>query len=105
MASQNPLDFGLVVGMIDHDGVAGHLALAAHELLQIGQRHPHAAATRRGLELFTMPMTVYCPSSNSGILSPTCFSSGRGQFLAQQDAVLVGGREPVAAGLDVQGLA
>ena len=32
-----------VVGLIDHHGVAGHLALAGHELLQGGQRHPHAA--------------------------------------------------------------
>ena len=42
------------------------------------------------------------PLSNSGILSPTRLSRCFGQFLAQQHAALVGGREPVAARQDVQ---
>ena len=89
----DPLDFGLVVGMIDHDGEAGHLALAAHELLQVGKRHPHAARLV-GDGLFTIPVTVYIAVVEQGILSPTFFLQRIGQFARPPEgAFLVGGRQ------------
>ena len=102
MSRGDPLDIRLVVGMFDDDGEAAHLALAAHEPLQIRQQHRHAAVLVDRGALEDAHHGVGLVVEEGHLVADVLVQAG-GQAFAQQHAFVVGVGEAMAAGQDVPG--